>query len=685
MIAARGPGRPDVATVQKILESVKHLEANERVERLEQELRAKLVERQLLLMESLSFRYAGGYGFGVEDPVSDDGEPWDEIGIGGVISYRSSLPQLRTLEDLRRSRDLGRWLACENEYAIGAHDTRKRYLVGKGLKWRAVPKEIADEDKALTRKVADVIKRFREQEGWVQTEAESVLRADRDGEYFAHLYPNANGPPRVRFDEPEHVLPPAGGDLGDQVQRGWGVEVVGGDPVAYWIVGDGLSPYPSRVPAIYEGLDVREDGPGIPAIVHHKLNVDRNVRRGWPTMWPIRQNLARAEKLLRNMSWVAACQAAIALIKRYENATQSQVQALIDGQAEVSATSSLTGRRQDFVGARPGQIWHAPKGTTYEAPIASVDAERNIAVLQADLRAAAARMGMPEYMFTGDSSNAAYASQLVAESPFVKAVEADQVLFGTPLFTIMQAVLIHEEFMGRLPRGTFGRYDLQVEFPNPIVRDQLQEAQRKQILMAKGVVSRLTVRAQEGLDDVTEERNLDAEKARGYGDLRVGEDPMAGDPGKPPPGSTDGGPGGVDQKPGEPGKPGRPPEAGGPAPSGQDPAAGGAPPASGPAPAAPAGGADAVQDTALNGAQVQAMQQVIMAVAGKQIPPAAAIEMLVVAFPTIGRERAATMVNAAASFEQEKPPAPSSPPPPPAAGQPERGEAEEDPEEDQTT
>lgn len=655
MIATRGPGRPAATKVQELLESVAHLEPTARVARLKDELQAKLAERQLLLLESVNLRYPGP--FGVEDPVTDDGEAWDEIGVGGVVRT-TSLPQLRTLEDLRRARDLGRWLAAENEYAIGAHDTRKRYLVGTGLKWRVVPRDVENEDKALTVKVTDSIKRFRDQENWVAKESESILRGDRDGEYLAHLYPNGFGPMKVRFDEPENMLPPPGGDLNDQARRAFGVEVVGGDPVAYWILGEGLAPYPNRVEAFYAGLDVRPGGRGIPQIVHHKLNVDENVRRGWPTMWPIRSNLARAEKLLRNMSWVAACQAAIALITKYEGATASQVRELMDANADAIVTDTTTGKRTPFFKASPGQVWHAPKGTSYEAPISSVDAERNIAVLQADLRAAAARLGMPEYLFTGDATNAAYASQLVAESPWVKAVQADQVLFGLPLYRIMEAVLIHEEFFDRLPKGTFAQYELQCEFPNPIVRDQLQEAQRKQILMSKGVVSRLTVRAQEGLDDVTEERNLNSEVARGYTDLRLGGDPLAGDPGKPPPGSTDGGPGGVDQKPGEPGQPGRPPGEGG------EPSSSGAPaPAAGSSPAPAVPGAEAVQDTALNGAQVQAMQGIVTAVAAKQLPAKAAIEMLVVAFPAVGRQRAEAMVNAAAAFEQEKPEEPKKPAP----------------------
>ena len=42
-------------------------------------------------------------------------------------------------------------------------------------------------------------------------------------------------------------------------------------------------------------------------------------------------------------------------------------------------------------------------GTEYEFPAAALDAGRYVAVLQAELRAIAARLVMPEFMFTSDA------------------------------------------------------------------------------------------------------------------------------------------------------------------------------------------------------------------------------------------------------------------------------------------
>lgn len=81
-------------------------------------------------------------------------------------------------------------------------------------------------------------------------------------------------------------------------------------------------------------------------------------------------------------------------------------------------------------------------------------------------------------------------------------------------------------------------------------------------------------------------------------------------------------------------------------------------------PVAPAGD---VQATALNGAQVTSLLEVVQAVADDRLPAKAAVEMLVVAFPSIGKERAETIVNAAAAFEPEPAATGATPAPAPLA------------------
>jgi hypothetical protein len=606
-----------------VAEKLKTLDGLERVAFLEAEVKAAVAERQLAMLDSISVRY-GSPPFDANDP-NDDGEKWHQIGAtNGLPGISSSNPALRTLEDLRRARDDGRRLALGNKFAIGAHKTRVNYTVGYGLTWSAVPKDIKAEKPELTRLMADTIKRIQKQENWGELEKEFVRRADRDGEAFLRIYPQADRAPRFRFVEPEQVTPPPG----DEGSAPFGVVMDNGEATGYWVVESGDRP--SFVSAKHRGLDVRDGEHGIPAVIHHKANVDANAHRGWPSFYAMKGSLYRAEKLLQNMSWVAALQAAIALIKKYENASQDQIQAMLASQTQLTVTNSTTGQSTEHVEMKPGTIVHGPKGVTYEAPISSVNASNNVEVLQAELRAAAVSVNQPEYLFSGDSSGAAYSSQLVAESPFVKQVESDQWCFFVPLHSAMEAALVHEEFMDRLPRGACAAYDLQAEFPNPVVRDVLQDRQGKQILHSMGVISRKTMRAMEGLDDTTEERNIDTENARGYVDVRKG----AVEADKPPPGSTPGGPGGVDHKPAEPGKPGRPPEKDAPAESTQE------------ARALEAMAPMGEPVPSLNGSQIAALQTLLKDVHSGALPKGAAIELVMLAFPGFSAERVATMIGA---------------------------------------
>jgi hypothetical protein len=63
---------------------------------------------------------------------------------------------------------------------------------------------------------------------------------------------------------------------------------------------------------------------------------------------------------------------------------------------------------------RPGTILDVLGDTDYQFPASGLDAGRYVTVLQAELRAIASRLVMPEFMLTSDASNANYSSTMVA-------------------------------------------------------------------------------------------------------------------------------------------------------------------------------------------------------------------------------------------------------------------------------
>ena len=68
-----------------------------------------------------------------------------------------------------------------------------------------------------------------------------------------------------------------------------------------------------------------------------------------------------------------------------------------------------------------------------------------------------------------------------------------------------------------------------------------------------------------------------------------------------------------------------------------------------PAATAPGGG-DEVQASALNGAQIQALQQIVQSVADGQLPPETAVQLIMIGFPTIDDTTARAIVNPAVGF-----------------------------------
>src|SRR4029434_6567283 len=92
--------------------------------------------------------------------------------------------------------------------------------------------------------------------------------------------------------------------------------------------------------------------------------------------------------------------------------------------------SAAAGRATHFKRYAPGTILDAHADVEYDFPAAPLDAAAYVAVLQAELRAIASRLVMPEFMLTSDASNANYSSTLVAEGPAMRMfarLQAEQV------------------------------------------------------------------------------------------------------------------------------------------------------------------------------------------------------------------------------------------------------------------
>ena len=399
-----------------------------------------------------------------------------------------------TEQTLRELRDQCRRLAATNEFAINGHENRISYIVGPGHSYRAAVCKGMDAPDDVPMQVQKLLDEFEHENRWQLRQQEIVRRIDRDGEAFLRFFVDHDGLTRVRFIEPDQIVTPP---------------ELAADPSASF----GIQTDPDDVETV---LGYYVDGEFVDAadVQHRRANVDFNVKRGLPLYTPVRKNLRRAEKLLRNMSIVAEIQSAIALIRKHRGASRSGIEQFVATDADAGITNGTSGRTRHFSQYGPGTILDAPAGLEYDFPARGLDASSFVAVLQAELRAIAARLVMPEFMFTSDASNANYSSTMVAEGPGdenVRAAAGQHDRAGPG-----RDVARGRERRRRRPIAADVRdlVDIQIMPPSLHVRDQLRQAQVDRIAFDSGILSPQTWSQHLGLDYDQEQKNLAVHGAR---------------------------------------------------------------------------------------------------------------------------------------------------------------------------
>lgn len=411
--------------------------------------------------------------------AGDGSEWWSPVGAaGGPLAVAA--PQLADLrDDCRR-------LAMTNEFAINGHENRISYIVGAGHVYHATIRKGREDPVELAKAAQEVVDEFLTLNDWHDRQQEIVRRLDRDGEVFLRYFPAGDGVTRVRFVEPEQVAPPR--------------EATGEQAATQGVVTDERD--------VETVLGYYIDGRLVDAeeVQHRKANVDRNVKRGLPLYTPVRANLRRAEKLLRNMSVVAEIQSAIALIRKHRSASRAGVEQFVADRSAGSRTDR-SGRTKRVTEYGPGTILDAPAGLEYDFPATGIDAASYVAILQAELRAIAARLVMPEFMFTSDASNGSYASTMIAEGPAVKMFQRLQAGMIEQDQRVLRVVLENAVRSGRLKVETIDAVEVQVTAPPLQTRDRAKDATVDEIAYRNGVLSTQTWSQRLGLDYDQEQKN----------------------------------------------------------------------------------------------------------------------------------------------------------------------------------
>ena len=479
---------------------------------------------------------------------------------GAAISQASdrrdgdNFPFWQTETELAQIRGVARVLAQIDEVAIGALENLTNYAVGDGFTYKVVAKQAGDPQAAiLAKRVQKIVDRCLEENEFTQQgERDFFASSRRDGELIVALA-HRGGPSveLIQIDpgaltEPDNVR-----ELGEYARLP--------DVPLSWKYGIATQRSRTQRPHAYF-VDWASDGSqdwdvfGPDRLIHLKLNVDRAIKRGVSDYFAVWRNLERSGRLLGNTLEGASVQAAIAYIREHAQGTSvDSIADLVTARADVRKVDPTTGKTRNVAKMRPGTIVDVTAGLKYQAgPMGSPNGPAFVEIVQAGLRMAGIRWTMPEYMISGDASNANFSSTLVSESPFVKATSSRQGIYVRTyrkiLWNAVKLIATRTKLLGAgvTPQVLDELLDLVVDAPEIAVRDRLQEHMIRKEEYSAGILSKATWATEAGRDLATEQQLGAKEKVPPQqiivsgGGLPPGAMPAAGPQGQRGPGDLEG-------------------------------------------------------------------------------------------------------------------------------------------------
>ncbi len=429
----------------------------------------RLLQEQLLSLTETSL------------PVDEDSGRWLPVGDAGGLSDQ-------TRQDLRSR---ARHLSAHNPHARNILRLLESYVTGSGFRLAHQLRDGRVSDDAETSSLLRAADRlwsdFLEQNVTHFSFREHARRAWRDGECFLRQYPNTHWPPEVRFIDPESIA------ACPEFPESQGILTHPGDvetPVEYL-----------RVEPHAGGLEER-----IPAqeILHTRIGVDSNQKRGVTVLAPILETLDCYEKWIDTELHARKLQSSIVLWRKVQGSPQ-QTQAVAD-QLAGNPTSST--RRERF---QPGTILTTNQATEIKFLQPDTNFGDAVPLGRLLLLSVAAGVGLPEFMLTSDASNANYASTMVAEGPAVKLFQAEQQFFATEFTRLWRWVMEAAIAQGLLPEHFFQFVETAWTFPQLVTRDRPRERTADAELVRLGILSRAEVARRDGVDPLRmrEERDDD--------------------------------------------------------------------------------------------------------------------------------------------------------------------------------
>lgn len=396
-------------------------------------------------------------------------------------------------------------------WGANAKDNRAYYIVGTGHTVTVKPKDEnqdVERSKAAVKRVEAFLEKWFDEVDWRNRQLEVSHRLDRHGEVFDTVHYDEDGILRLNFAEPTDLDEDPESEYANidpESSRSPFIELFGVrrtndlsyKPVAYFV--DGLWYPEMRYVTPMGALPDPERLQAETAIQHRKRNVLGNDPRGLTLYWPVREELIWAKKILANLMRVSGFQAAFGAIRTINTAMGAdQTRSWLASQQRGTGSA---GDSEKFDFPSPAVVTTS-KGISYEFPETGRGAQNHIEVHVSCLRACASGMKLPEFMLTANVSEGNFASTLVSEGPYHKAMQVEQQMMVKEDLRLLHQALRYaaESNVEDLSMSDIDQVRLDIKPPIVQTRNRKEDFDVNKEMWDRGLIPGKEVVANEGKD-----------------------------------------------------------------------------------------------------------------------------------------------------------------------------------------
>lgn len=473
------------------------LETGENVRAVQTRMQIAMEKMASSILEELEYGSSGTLD-DRDSPGSED--PWLEATIDDVHEYCG------IGEDRSRT-----------PWGCNAMENRGYYTVDTGHTYVVKPRdENADPSSESVRRVEDFIELFADENDWANRQEEVSHRLDQHGEVFDLMRYDTDGMLRLGFGEPTDLTndPDSPFQQYDDSDRTY-IDLLGirrtndlhFEPTQFFI--DGLQKGIWIGDFRYALKQARADGAMIPNFqrvtrsmrtlaFYRRRNVLSVAPRGMTFFWPVRDELRWSKLLMGNLMRISAFQSSIGALRTINDTVSSDAVR----QYLASAQDGTKQSQSESMDAPAPMVVTKPASIKWEFPDTGLGNSNHIEVLIQLLRAASSGMRLPEFMLTANVSEGNFASTLVSEGPYHKAIRRSQQQMIREDLQIIDAALKYAAESGKFDLTMADVQAVKVEAKPPRVqtRNRQEDFEINQKLWEDGLLSGKDLLASEGYE-----------------------------------------------------------------------------------------------------------------------------------------------------------------------------------------